>query len=264
MLKGNAELSQSKDIKVRHESPSEKLKKRKNKLISDFISGEEHSFMECHSRILNDYFLEKFESSIVASKIDIAKNPYAIIALGGYGREEQCIHSDVDLLFLFEKNVPDKTEDLIQEIIYPLWDIGLDVGHATRSIKECIGLSGEDLEVLTSVLDARFICGMSVLYSELMRQIREKVIDPVGEARNDFLILSELARRLGYGHLFPQTEDEVLSRVLKGSGFTPEDVRAAGGTVQIPPVMMQYKKWEKGLLPQPGACIAEFHGFYSV
>jgi len=170
-------LSESKTINSGHESPSEKLKKKKNKLISDFISGKEHSFMECHSRILNDYFLEKFESSIVASKINLAKNPYAIIALGGYGREEQCIHSDVDLLFLFEKNVPDKTEDLVREIIYPLWDIGLDVGHATRSIKECVSLSGEDLEVLTSVLDARFICGMSVLYSELMRQIREKVIN---------------------------------------------------------------------------------------
>jgi len=199
LLKGNAELSQSKDIKIRHESPSEKLKKRKNRLISDFISGKEHSFMERHSRILNDYFLEKFESSIVASKIDIAKNPYAIIALGGYGREEQCIHSDIDLLFLFEKNVPDKTEDLIQEIIYPLWDIGLDVGHATRSIKECVSLSGEDLEVLTSVLDARFICGMSVLYSELMRQIRKKVIDSRPDKIIKWVIESNVKRHDRFG-----------------------------------------------------------------
>jgi len=88
-------------------------------------------------------------------------------------------------------------------------------------------------------------------YDSIFR-IREKVIEPVGEARNDFLILSELAQRLGYGHLFPQTEEEVLSRVLRGSGFTPEDVRAAGGTVQIPTVMMQYKKWEKGLLRKDG------------
>jgi len=130
-------LSQSKDIKVRHDSASEKLRKKKKQRISDFISGKERSFMERHSRILNDYFLEKFESNIVDPKIDIVKNPYAIIALGGYGREEQCIHSDVDILFLFEKYVPDKTEDLIQEIIYPLWDIGLDVGHATYVGRLC-------------------------------------------------------------------------------------------------------------------------------
>ena len=90
-----------------------------------------------------------------------------------------------------------------------------------------------------------------MVYGSVFR-IREKVIEPIGEARNDFFILSELARRLGYGHLYPQTVEEILSRVLSGSGFTPEDVRAAGGTVQIPTVMMQYKKWEKGLLRSDG------------
>lgn len=90
-----------------------------------------------------------------------------------------------------------------------------------------------------------------MVYGSIFR-IREKVVEPIGEARNDFFILSELARRLGYGHLYPQTREEILSRVLEGSGFTPEDVRAAGGTVQIPTIMMQYKKWEKGLLRADG------------
>jgi len=90
-----------------------------------------------------------------------------------------------------------------------------------------------------------------MVYGSVFR-IREKVVEPIGEARSDFFILSELARRLGYGHLYPQTEEEILSRVLEGSDFTPEDVRAAGGTVQIPTVMMQYKKWEKGLLRADG------------
>ncbi len=90
-----------------------------------------------------------------------------------------------------------------------------------------------------------------MVYGSIFR-IREKVIEPVGEARSDFLILSELAQRLGYGYVYPQSEEEILSKVLKGSGFTPEDVRAAGGTVQIPTAMMQYKKWEKGLLRADG------------
>lgn len=90
-----------------------------------------------------------------------------------------------------------------------------------------------------------------MVYGSIFR-IREKVIEPVGEARSDFFILSELAQRLGYGHLYPQNGEEILSRVLKGSGFTLEDVRAAGGTVQIPTAIMQYKKWEKGLLRTDG------------
>jgi cysteine desulfurase NifS len=88
-------------------------------------------------------------------------------------------------------------------------------------------------------------------YGPIFR-IRERVIEPLGEARNDFFIMAELAQRLGYGHLYPQTDEELLRHVLKGSGFTLEAVREAGGTVRSPTVMMQYKKWEKGLLRPDG------------
>jgi cysteine desulfurase NifS len=84
-------------------------------------------------------------------------------------------------------------------------------------------------------------------------KIREKVIEPVGEARNDYLILTELAERLGYGEKYPRTEEDLLRYVLEGSGFTLEEVQAAGGEVQIPSVMTQYKKWEKGQLREDGA-----------
>jgi cysteine desulfurase NifS len=83
-------------------------------------------------------------------------------------------------------------------------------------------------------------------------RIREKVIEPLGESRNAFFVLTELANRLGYGHLYPQNEEEALRHVLKESPFTLEDVRAAGGQVQVESVMMQYKKWEKGLLRKDG------------
>lgn len=83
-------------------------------------------------------------------------------------------------------------------------------------------------------------------------RIRERVIEPLGEARSDFFIIAELAKRLGYGHLYPQSEDELLRYVLKGSGFTLEEVRAADGTVSIETEMMQYKKWEKGLFRPDG------------
>lgn len=83
-------------------------------------------------------------------------------------------------------------------------------------------------------------------------RIRERVIEPVGEARSDFFIIAELANRLGYGHLYPQAEEELLRYVLQGSGFTLEDVQAAGGTVSVETEMMQYRKWEKGLLRPDG------------
>ncbi len=88
-------------------------------------------------------------------------------------------------------------------------------------------------------------------YGPIFR-IREKMIEPLGEARSDFFILAELARRLGYGHLYPQTEEELLRRALHGSGFSLDEVRAKGGMVQVPVVLTEYKKWKKGLLRKDG------------
>jgi cysteine sulfinate desulfinase/cysteine desulfurase-like protein/anaerobic selenocysteine-containing dehydrogenase len=90
-----------------------------------------------------------------------------------------------------------------------------------------------------------------MVYGPLFR-LRERMIEPVGEARSDLYILAELASRLGYGHLYPQGPDELYERILKGSGFTLEDVRSAGGSVSVDGELMQYRKWEKGLLRGDG------------
>ncbi len=88
-------------------------------------------------------------------------------------------------------------------------------------------------------------------YGPIFR-LREKLIEPVGEARNDYLIMAELANRLGYGNIYPQTEEELIRYVLKGSGYSLEDVIKAGGWVKIPTPVMEYKKWEKGKLRKDG------------
>jgi [protein-PII] uridylyltransferase len=163
-------------MKEKFAKASEMLKSRRETLFSNFLKGDGQNFLALNARALDDYFCQSFEQSSVGPKIGISKNPYAIIALGGYGREEQCLHSDVDLLLLFQKHIPDEAEELVREVIYPLWDIRLEIGHATRTLKECINLASDDFEVLTSLLDARFICGMSPLYTELMRRLDVKVL----------------------------------------------------------------------------------------
>jgi cysteine desulfurase NifS len=82
--------------------------------------------------------------------------------------------------------------------------------------------------------------------------LRERIIEPLGEARNDYLIMAGLATRLGYGHLFPQTEEDMIRLALEGSGYTLEDVKAAGGWVRLPAPFMEYKKWQKGGLRRDG------------
>lgn len=182
-----------------HNEASVILKQKIGQLISNLMEENTLAFLKEHSQIIDEYLQNGFETSLVGPSMDLAKDPYAFIALGGYGRQEQCVYSDVDLLFLFKNNVPDEAERLIREIVYPLWDIGLDVGYAARSIKECLNLAGKDFEVLTSLLDARFICGMSHLYSDLMQQLREKIIKKNRKKILDRLVESSNERHIRFG-----------------------------------------------------------------
>ncbi|MCP3955429.1 MAG: [protein-PII] uridylyltransferase, partial [Desulfobacterales bacterium] len=190
---------QSKQLKSTYSQASTNLLEGRKKLADRFLRNREQDYLVENARLLDNYFRESFAASVIGPRIGILKNPYAIIALGGYGRQEQCTHSDVDLLFLFEKRVPPEAEELIREVVYPLWDIGLDVGHATRSLKECLKLASQDYEVLTSVLDARFICGISPLYTRLLEKLRNSVLKRHSRRIIDWLIETNEARHLRFG-----------------------------------------------------------------
>ena len=186
-------------MKSIHQQTAKQLQQKTKGLIARLLKDKEPDFLRQHTRLLDDYFRQAFETSMVGPRMDIRKNPYAIIAQGGYGREEQCIHSDVDLLFLFKKKVPNEAEKLVQEIIYPLWDIGLDVGYATRSLKECMALAGKDYEILTPMLDARFVCGWSMLYANLVAELRAKIIQPKSRPIINWLVERNSQRHAQFG-----------------------------------------------------------------
>ncbi|MDJ0784313.1 MAG: [protein-PII] uridylyltransferase [Desulfosarcinaceae bacterium] len=178
---------------------SERLATRRESLIQDLLPTAPMEFNEGLARLIDDYFIESFEQSQVGQSMSLSRQPYALIALGGYGRSEQSLFSDVDLLFLFKKRVPKAAESLVGEIVYPLWDLGLEVGHATRSIRETIKLAGSDMEVLTALLDARFICGYSPLYTALMEQVHARIISQRPGKLTAWLIESNRSRHERFG-----------------------------------------------------------------
>jgi len=185
-------------MSVPHE-PITELKAARTALLDRLLAGSEPRFMERHAAALDEYFRQSFAQSAAGPKMRVDKNPYAIIALGGYGRQEQCLYSDVDVMLLFAKKIPDEGKALVRETIYPLWDLGLEVGHATRCVKECQTLASRDFEVLTSLLDARFICGISSLYFELMERLRTNVLDRRKSLYLDWLNKRNLERHERYG-----------------------------------------------------------------
>ena len=101
----------------------------------------------------------------------------AVVAVGGYGRGELAPHSDVDLLFLFSYKQTPHTEQVVEYILYMLWDLGLKVGHAARSIDDCIRLAKADHTVRTGILEARYVWGDRRLYAELERRFAAEVVD---------------------------------------------------------------------------------------
>jgi [protein-PII] uridylyltransferase len=175
------------------------LSDRLQDLVERFLTDDRMDFLKQNARLLDDYFQSAYMNSRVGPRMEISRNPYAIIALGGYGRSEQCLHSDIDLLVLFEKKIPSQADALIREMIYPLWDIGMEVGYATRSLKECLQLAAGDYDILTPILDARFICGMSPLFSALMHKLHQGVIQRKSSKIIQWLVEKNRERHVHFG-----------------------------------------------------------------
>ena len=115
-----------------------------------------------------------------------AENPsaaerMAVVAQGGYGRGLLAPGSDIDLLFLLPYKQTAWGESVAEYMLYLLWDLGFKVGHATRTIDQCVRLSLSDMTIRTALLDARLILGDATLYAEFQQRFRRDVLE--GNAR---------------------------------------------------------------------------------
>jgi [protein-PII] uridylyltransferase len=100
----------------------------------------------------------------------------AVVATGGYGRGLQAPGSDIDLLFLLPYKQTAWGESVAEAILYCLWDTGLKVGHATRSVDECIRQAKADMTIRTAILEARFLLGDRKLFDELVTRFDQEVV----------------------------------------------------------------------------------------
>ena len=91
---------------------------------------------------------------------------WAVVAVGGYGRSEMCLQSDIDVMLLGA--VP---PDAVRQVLYPLWDTGMKVGHSVRTVKEALGAAAENIETLCSLLTTRVITGDEEPVHDLKRQL---------------------------------------------------------------------------------------------
>ena len=108
---------------------------------------------------------------------DREKGPLAVVAVGGYGRGELAPFSDVDLLFLLRAKPTAASQRMVEFMLYMLWDFGLKVGHATRTIDQCLADAGADMTIRTTLLEARPVAGDEVLAATLRQRFRAELVD---------------------------------------------------------------------------------------
>ena len=100
----------------------------------------------------------------------------SLVAVGGYGRGDLAPHSDIDILFLHPYKLTGRSEQIIEYLLYMMWDMGLVVGHATRSVSDCLRRAREDMTIRTSVLESRHVCGDQALYGDFRRRFLTELV----------------------------------------------------------------------------------------
>src|SRR3954452_24010620 len=97
-----------------------------------------------------------------------ASQPVAVFALGGYGRWQLCLHSDIDLLILFGGPLDQGDEKFLHAFMTPLWDLGLTLGHHVREVHDGSGLEHDNSEFLLALTDARSVVGDATLLDHFL------------------------------------------------------------------------------------------------
>ncbi|WP_304542826.1 HD domain-containing protein [Sulfurimonas microaerophilic] len=138
--------------------------------------------------------------------------PIAVVALGSYGREQLCVHSDIDLLIVYEDVHGYNTELIIEKLFYLALDAGLKLGHRVHEVQDLFKASNEDITIRTSLMESRFICGSSFTWHATTRELhkmrlyqqKEFILNKIEEAqgrRKRFSISMEPNIKEGVGGL---------------------------------------------------------------
>ncbi len=144
-----------------------------------------------------------FDAAATAARRNgTAKLPLALIALGGYGRGELNPFSDIDVMLLHhqgKKGISPHLEEMVQQVLYLLWDSGFKVGHSTRSIKEALAQANQDMRTKTAMLESRFLAGDAELAREFRRQFRSKCVNGYEREYVELRMQDQVARHKKFG-----------------------------------------------------------------
>ncbi len=138
----------------------------------------------------------------------------ALVAIGGYGRAELNPHSDIDFMFLHEKQVAASRPSphlsrIVDGLLYPLWDIGLKVGHSVRTVEECVKVANSDMQSKTSLIEARLIVGQEALFHRFQKALEAKCVRGQEAEYIRMRLADQAARRNKFGNSASMQEPNI-------------------------------------------------------
>jgi [protein-PII] uridylyltransferase len=142
--------------------------------VQDAVEGEHISGLSAARRLaaLTDGLIAALHDHTAAQLGTDAKDRLCVAATGGYGRGVLAPFSDIDLLLLTAEPPGEATRRAVEFMLYLLWDLGLKVGHATRSVADCLTEAAGDHTIRTSLLDARPLAGDTALFADFHTRFR--------------------------------------------------------------------------------------------
>ena len=166
-----------------------------------------------HAGLMDELVNSLFAYTLAMLPLE-ARDRLAMAATGGYGRATLAPFSDIDLLFLTGGKASDKVDRAVEFILYFLWDLGLKVGHATRSISDCLEEARKDVTIRTSLLDARCLTGDRALFVDFQKAFRA---DCTADGPGAYIIAKQ-AERAARHRRFGETPFMVEPNVKEGKG----------------------------------------------
>ncbi len=193
----------------------EYIREYKNSLNEFFEKNQGKDFLVKHTKTLDSIIslmyktvLRRMFGNYLPMRNSI---PISVVALGSFGREQLCVHSDIDVLIVYEKIQGYNTEQIIEKLFYLALDAGLKLGHRVHEVNDLFKASNEDITIKTAILESRFITGSNFIWHETTRELnrirlynqKEFILEKIVEAQ---------ARR----KKFPQSMQPNIKETLGG------------------------------------------------
>ena len=149
------------------------LERANEDLVSRFLAGQAVTeLVRLRAAIVDRVVIELWHEH-AASLAGLA----ALVAVGGYGRGELHPCSDVDVMLLLPGKLPADSEQMLSSFLTSLWDIGLEIGHSVRTVKQCRQQARDDITIATTLIEARLLDGPESLFDKMTAAVQQACFD---------------------------------------------------------------------------------------